>query len=357
MLSAELGWGLLLWLLFGSRSRGAPQLPAAPGEQGIQTSWPQVVPASLPPFPGAGWQYDEPPPAAVVQRARQLVTELWGRGTGSHRIEQTAGRWIAYRAEVVKSGKKGVVAYRVKSGAANTTLSRAPAPAAPRAPAPRAPAPRAPAAAAPRAPAAAPAAPVSMPELLSTVLAQLATADGVEVINGHTYRWKLEATGFSSVEPIATEMERLGAYDLKITPGDPIRVEFTLQAFRTTRIALNVWTAFVFGGVTYRMRFTDIYEVLPLGQPISYQLPAGTRALPTLSRGMGTKPLPPNENVKLMQRKLGIEPDGQFGGGTETALKTFQAAQVQQRRSGWSADDIDGICGPKTWTALLEVRA
>ena len=72
---------------------------------------------------------------------------------------------------------------------------------------------------------------------------------------------------------------------------------------------------------------------------------------------MGIKPQPANENVRLMQRKLKINPDGQFGGGTESALKAFQGAQVIAGRKGWGPADIDGVCGPKTWTALLEVKA
>jgi hypothetical protein len=48
----------------------------------------------------------------VQQRAAQLVSQLWAAGAGASKIEQTAGRWIAYRAEKVRSGKQGVVAYR-----------------------------------------------------------------------------------------------------------------------------------------------------------------------------------------------------------------------------------------------------
>jgi murein L,D-transpeptidase YcbB/YkuD len=94
----------------------------------------------VPPFPGAAWEPDEPPPAAVQARAKQLVSSLWARGSGAYQIERTARRWIAYRAEVVASGKKGVVAYRLRSG--DRTLPRRPA-ARPRAAAPRAAAPRA----------------------------------------------------------------------------------------------------------------------------------------------------------------------------------------------------------------------
>lgn len=107
--------------------------------------WPAVLPSGLPPFPGPGWEYDEPPPLVVQQRAGQLVKSLWARGRGSYQIEQTAGRWIAYTAAITAGNKQGVVAYRVKRASAAlprpaAAPARAPAPARP--PAPRAPAPR-----------------------------------------------------------------------------------------------------------------------------------------------------------------------------------------------------------------------
>ncbi len=158
-MDSAFGWLGLLWVLLeaakgskGSKARGgggsgsvkAP--PALPAGSGPPAPWPQVVPDGLPAFPGSGWEYDEPPPAVVQQRAGQLVSQLWAAGSGTFKIEQTAGRWIAYRAEIVHGGAKGVVAYRVKPA---QLPAPAPAPkAAPKAapaPAPKAPAPKAPA--------------------------------------------------------------------------------------------------------------------------------------------------------------------------------------------------------------------
>ncbi len=78
--------------------------------------WPQAIPPGLPPFP-AGWEFDAPPPQVVQNRAWQLLPQLWKTGAGTRKTEQTAGRWITYRAENMKAGKKGVVAYRPKAGA------------------------------------------------------------------------------------------------------------------------------------------------------------------------------------------------------------------------------------------------
>ncbi len=56
-----------------------------------------------------------------------------------------------------------------------------------------------------------------------------------------------------------------------------------------------------------------------------------------LKRGLAGEP------VKILQAKLGVEADGQFGPGTEAALKTYQ------KDNGLSAD---GIAGPDTFLAM-----
>lgn len=112
--------GLLLLLFSGGRSEAAPpraKPPAIPAG-GPPAPWPAALPPDLPRFPGNGWEYDEPPPPVVQERARQLISSLWRKGKGSHQTEQTAGRWITYRAEIVRSGRQGIVAYRLKSAAA-----------------------------------------------------------------------------------------------------------------------------------------------------------------------------------------------------------------------------------------------
>jgi len=97
-----------------------------PGAVPQPAPWPSVTPTDLPAFPGSGWEFDEPPPLVVQQRAQQLVSPLWTRGAGSFQTEQTAGRWITYRAEVVRSGKKGIVAYRLKAARAPAQASTPP---------------------------------------------------------------------------------------------------------------------------------------------------------------------------------------------------------------------------------------
>lgn len=74
--------------------------------------WPQVVPAGLPAFPGSQWVPDNPPGAGVVARASALLPTLWAHGPGTFKTEQTAGRWITYRATPMGE-KKGVVAFKL----------------------------------------------------------------------------------------------------------------------------------------------------------------------------------------------------------------------------------------------------
>ena len=51
-----------------------------------------------------------------------------------------------------------------------------------------------------------------------------------------------------------------------------------------------------------------------------------------------------NENVKLLQKKLGVDPIGNFGPATEAAVKAWQA------KNGLVAD---GIVGDGTWSKLM----
>ena len=51
-----------------------------------------------------------------------------------------------------------------------------------------------------------------------------------------------------------------------------------------------------------------------------------------------------NENVKLLQKKLHLDPVGNFGPKTEEAVKLWQAAH------GLTAD---GIVGDKTWGMIM----
>ena len=53
------------------------------------------------------------------------------------------------------------------------------------------------------------------------------------------------------------------------------------------------------------------------------------------------------EDVKVLQRALGITDDGDFGPGTEKAVKEFQKSHELIN---------DGVVGDKTWDAIIEYR-
>jgi len=260
---AGLGWfGLILALLgYSKRVAAADNGSSTPASSSLPPSqsppilpvslpapWPQAIPRDLPPFP-SGWQYDEPPPPEVQQRAGQLVSPLWNKGAGSYQTEQTAGRWITYRAEKMRSGHRGIVAYRLKTRRL--------------APAPRVSVLRAPTAAMP-----APSPAMPVPELEQR------------------------------------------------SPGLP----------QPTGYVQSSWRAAPGGAIDTKSPLT----------------------LPTLRVGMGMPPGAPVADVRVLQDRLGITPDGRFGKVTLAAVRTFQG------RNGLASD---GIVGPRTWSALFAVRA
>jgi peptidoglycan hydrolase-like protein with peptidoglycan-binding domain len=63
--------------------------------------------------------------------------------------------------------------------------------------------------------------------------------------------------------------------------------------------------------------------------------------LPTVSNGAASSV--ERDAVKMLQRLLGLTPDGTFGGETEAAVRAAQEA------AGLTAD---GVCGPESWRAI-----
>lgn len=286
---------ILLFLLMAARStrgseggglirepedyRPPAQLPPAHGEQTStpDTQWPQAVPPSLPAFPN-GWEYDEPPPSEVRARAKALLDPLWKTGQGSKLVEQTAGRWITYRAEITRGQKHGIVAYRLKKLQA----------------VPKSPAPRAAAPAAPRVPSPAPG---------QTAQNQPAAYYPIDARSAGIPQANAAATPGSVRVPLPG-----GSVDVRVGPA-------------------------------------------AVERPILHQ-GSGKGALAALA-----------PYVLIVQNKLMVDLSkggaGEFGPLTLGAVKRFQQDQVNQRRAGWTAKDVDGVVGPKTWAVLdlINVRA
>lgn len=106
-------------------SQQASQVTTATAKQATKAAtapqpWPQAVPKGLPPFP-SGWEPDVPVRPEISTRAWQLLPVLWKRGKGATAVETIKGRWITFQAQDHGGGKKGITAYRVKSGGASGT--------------------------------------------------------------------------------------------------------------------------------------------------------------------------------------------------------------------------------------------
>ena len=86
---------------------------------------------------------------------------------------------------------------------------------------------------------------------------------------------------------------------------------------------------------------TSVGTIIGGTAPIPVLIPTqDNQGRPTVRRGMT------GEHTKEIQRKVGVEPDGNFGPGTEAAVRTFQ------RNHGLVPD---GIVGPKTWVELDKI--
>lgn len=338
--------GLLLLLAKGGgfgRSAPSAPAPAAPaptlpqGQVSTSPGWPQVMPAGLPVFPGSGWEYDEPPPVAVQKRAAALVSTLWAKGAGAFKTELVGGRWITFRAEKVRSGKNGVVAYRQR-------IAKAPKPAeTTQAPAAQQPA----------------AIPVSSSSARQSVM----------VKNGHTYRWRMSITGFDDVSAIATALQSLNATKIHLQKGPPIVAEFELAALASKQIYLHEPTGFPIGGKLRTVTFLEIVEVLPEGvltsasapAPGAAQAPGEPLALRELKIGDGLAPAEPLEEVKIVQRRLQLQPvDGRFGTNTRDAVIKFQV-ETGLAPKGVKLEELRargfGAVKRATWEKLFAVRA
>jgi hypothetical protein len=324
-----------------SRPTATPQpvaLPApsvSPAAAAQPAPWPQSVPAGLPPFPGAQWEPDEPPPKDVQARAGQLLQALWAHGAGTFKIERTGARWIAYRATAM-GPKKGVVAYRQKYPGAGAPKTE------------------------PKGP-----------------------GETVTLAEGKRYMLVFRAPEMSSSAAEALratlaqrypEVNVLSANVGKKTGATVI--ELDLVVLKTQQVRIGA-TATVLGHpvvlasvLAHRIKPTVAPPAptpppavispptVPPRKPVppivmtstSHETPTGTITakspieLPLLVYGMGLKPKAPDENVRLLQSKLGIEADGRFGKGTRAAVVAFQGKHGLLR---------DGKVGKNTWTALF----
>jgi peptidoglycan hydrolase-like protein with peptidoglycan-binding domain len=152
------------------------------------------------------------------------------------------------------------------------------------------------------------------------------------------------------IDGLRRGIELAGGTAVAVDLGPPIAFAYSMTPQRPTIIPVATPVSLTFGQLSVTVVFTSVDEQITPGAPAP--APGGAAApsqiaLPTLRRGAGIRPQPPNPDVRVLQGKLGIDADGQFGGGTEKAVKAFQRSK--------GLDD-DGVVGPKTWTALFATQ-
>jgi peptidoglycan hydrolase-like protein with peptidoglycan-binding domain len=137
--------------------------------------------------------------------------------------------------------------------------------------------------------------------------------------------------------------ERLtkAGFDCGAADGDfGPRTEQAVRAFQTSR-QLDVDG--IVGRQTWTALLTGQPEVSPKDSPVKREVRNDPLTRPTVQVGSS------GDVVVDLQRRLtvaGFDPgkaDGEFGPRTRDAVKAFQKANGLK---------VDGICGPKTWTAL-----
>jgi peptidoglycan hydrolase-like protein with peptidoglycan-binding domain len=288
---------LLLILGKGSSLLPTPAPSPTPGPTPplppVCPPWPQVVPAGLPAFPGPGWMPDEPPPPEVQARANQLLPQLWACGAGTYKVEQTAGRWIAYQAVMVGAGQAVV---------ASQLASAAPAPA----PSPVVPVPSA--------------------------YPQLQQGSSGSAVN--TLQQLLTTAGFPITGADADVFGTFGAS----TKRSVVAFQGAHGLIQDGIVGPKTWAALT-GTVPPAVQAaaqTPLIVSPATGAVIPASAPSGH---PTVMQGSS------GAAVQQVQAAVGATPvDGKFGPGTKAKVQAFQAAH------GLAAD---GIVGPKTWTAIL----
>jgi len=349
--------GLLLLLLKSRGSSSTSSTPSrpAPGpalpENTAQTEpapWPQVMPAGLPVFPGSGWEYDEPPPPSVQKRAQALVSSLWARGSGSFKTELVGGRWITFRAEKVRSGKQGVVAYRQRIAKKPKPAETAQAPAGQQ--------------------------PAAIPVSTSATGEQT-----VHLKKGRTYAYvvKIDTLG-KEVAPadLARGLAAAGATKISVEPGRPMLARYQQVVPADVSLVLNKPLRIeLVPGYPLLLTIVSVKEVkaeapkptppkpkepLPPGDLVSTAPVSNPLVLRDLKYGDGLLPAAPVEEVKIVQERLKVKPvDGRFGDGTRNAVIAFQV-ETGLAPKGVKLEELRargfGAVKRATWEKLFSVR-
>lgn len=164
---------------------------------------------------------------------------------------------------------------------------------------------------------------------------------GVENGNGSFIGIEAENTGLSNDQPwpdVQMDAYQHGVAALLAHAGLSSEAcaghkEYALPRGRKTDPSFDMDT-FRAGVAAILKGTTPSLQPIPAREPAP---PPGTAARDTLRRG-ARGPL-----VVTLQQRVSVNADGQFGGGTEAAVRAFQRAHGLVP---------DGIVGPKTWVLL-----
>lgn len=128
------------------------------------------------------------------------------------------------------------------------------------------------------------------------------------------------------------------AADIQIAGVSPVIVGMYAQSLGAGGIGLYAYGTYT--GFNHIDTRTVKYRWLTITRSGAYQ--AISKVLPTIKQGVTSAN--PTNAVKLLQRRLGVNESGTFGGITTDAVKQFQ------RYYGLT---VDGIVGKNTWTKLF----
>lgn len=177
-----------------------------------------------------------------------------------------------------------------------------------------------------------------------TVLIDSRLVDYLQMIRSHFNKPVTISSGYRTASYNASVGGTSSSYhvkgqaaDIKVSGVNPVIVGMYAQTIGVGGIGLY---AYVSGGFVHVDSRTQQYRWLVLYKGDAYH--QISRIMPTIKQNVTS-----GNNVtavKLLQRRLGVNESGTFGGITTDAVKQFQK---------YSGLTVDGIVGQYTWRALF----
>lgn len=177
-----------------------------------------------------------------------------------------------------------------------------------------------------------------------TVLIDSRLVDYLQMIRSHFNKPVTISSGYRSPSYNASIGGTKSSYhvqgmaaDIQVAGINPVIVAMYAQTIGVGGIGLY---AYVSGGFVHIDSRTQQYRWITLYKGDAYH--QISRIMPTIKQGVTSANSV--QAVKLVQRRLGVNESGTFGGITTDAVKQFQR---------YSGITVDGIVGQYTWRALF----